>query len=106
MQGEVDELVAHKMIEEKVDLMNGQFGYVLKVGEKFWATSENGKVVISVPNDVAANWSKSEDLSIDHFLELPNGEKLRLLIEKDLACLTDRPHEDESDAFPNPKKNC
>ena len=33
-----------------------------------------------------------------------NGEGLRVLVEKDFPCLTARPNEDDSDAFPWPEK--
>jgi hypothetical protein len=35
-----------------------------------------------------------------------DGKTLRILVEKDFACLTKPPHEDDADAFPNPNKSC
>lgn len=39
-------------------------------------------------------------------LALGDGSTLRVLIEKDFACLTERVDEDELDNFPNPNVNC
>lgn len=106
MQGEVKELVTSGELIEKVDLLSGNFGYALKTGTHFDASFDHGLLVVTIPLAVASGWEVSEDLGIDHFINLQEGKKLRLLIEKDLECLTERAHEDESDAFPNPKKSC
>lgn len=106
MQGEVKDLLVSGELIEKVDLLTGEFGYALKTGSDYYAEFSNGFLMVTLPVSVAQSWEESEHLGIDHFFDLPNGKKLRLLIEKDLECLTVRDHEDESDAFPNPKKSC
>ena len=35
-----------------------------------------------------------------------DGVVLRVLVEKDFACLTVREGEDDEDAFPNPHESC
>lgn len=106
-QSEVEELKNQKTIREEVELPDGHsLIYELKETYRFFASFTGNNLCIEIPLAQANDWYETEDLSIDHFIENPQGKKLRLLIEKDLQCLTDRPHEDESDAFPNPNKNC
>jgi hypothetical protein len=47
-------------------------------------------------------WAESEKVSISSEQNLDDGEQLRILVEKDFACLAPRDGEDESDMFPNP----
>lgn len=66
--------------------------------------------VISVvlPERTVRRWAASEQVSIEGEQPLEGGEILRILVEKDFACLQPRPGEDESDMFPNPEtsKTC
>ena len=45
----------------------------------------------------------TEQVSIDDQQVLVDGDKLRVIVEKDFACLTPRDGEDESDMYPHPK---
>jgi hypothetical protein len=47
-------------------------------------------------------WAASELVSIDGEQGLDDGSVLRILVEKDFACLAPRAGEDESDMFPHP----
>jgi len=60
--------------------------------------------VISVvlPAATVRRWANSNQVSIEGEQALDGGETLRILVEKDFACLQPRPGEDESDMFPNP----
>ena len=60
--------------------------------------------VISVvlPAAIVRRWADSNEVSIEGEQALDGGETLRILVEKDFACLQPRPGEDESDMFPNP----
>lgn len=66
------------------------------------AQLKGATLTIILPTAQAQAWADSNQVGIEHLQ--PNGtpEGLRLLIEKDFKCLTDRPHEDESDAYPHP----
>jgi hypothetical protein len=106
MQGEVNDLVENHKVAESVHFPTATFGYELVLGAAYDAHLEDGKITVTLPKEVAQNWAGSNELGLDHVLELGDDKQLRLLIEKDLKCLTDRPHEDESDAFPNPNTIC
>jgi hypothetical protein len=64
------------------------------------ADYDDGRVRIAVPVPLARRWITTDDAGFE--VEQPNGsdEPLRILVEKDFACL----HRDSEDAdvFPNP----
>ena len=47
-------------------------------------------------------WAESENVSIASEQLLDDGGQLKILVEKDFACLAPREGEDESDMFPHP----
>jgi len=63
-----------------------------------------GKITISVPASQADNWAKTNKIGIKAEQDLGDGKTLKILIEKDFACLDVREGEDESDAFPHPEQ--
>ena len=62
----------------------------------------NTTVTVRLPESVVLAWANSEQVSIDGELQHTNGESLKILVEKDFACLAPREGEDESDMFPHP----
>jgi hypothetical protein len=52
--------------------------------------------------EVVRNWASTEKAGFETQQEIGNGKSLRILVEKDFACLERRDGEDESDAFPHP----
>ncbi|MFM9986460.1 MAG: DUF7009 family protein [Flavobacteriales bacterium] len=67
------------------------------------ASLENHSLTISVPADMLAKWSESNEEGL--YGEQSNGtdSPLKIAIEKDYACLKPRDGEDESDHFPHPE---
>jgi hypothetical protein len=57
---------------------------------------------ISIPANETQNWITSEQVSIEEMQPIDGNKFLRILVEKDFACLTGREGEDDTDAFPNP----
>ncbi len=72
------------------------------------ASIESNKITISVPQSIAMQWVDGDDVGIDADIPVGPDKTLRVLIEKDFACLKPRKGEDESKAFPNPSiaENC
>lgn len=66
------------------------------------ASFENNVIAVSVPEEKAMHWANSEEISLLAEQNNKSASPLRLLIEKDFACLVVRQGEDDSDAFPNP----
>ena len=101
-QTEVKNLIKKGSINSETSFPNkATFKYELSLGDSFNASFEATGIIVTIPADKANDWSRSEELSIEAFIENGEEKSLRLLIEKDLTCATDRPYEDDSDAFPN-----
>jgi len=63
-----------------------------------------GHLVITIDRQCAEEWSSSDRVGFDHRQVAGDGSGIRVIVEKDFACL-DRPAGEESDdawAFPNP----
>lgn len=66
------------------------------------ATIGNGMLTVSAPQAIAREWTATDRVLMEEEQPLGNGRLLRILVEKDFACLEPRPGEDERDAFPHP----
>lgn len=71
---------------------NGQIG----------ADFSNGVLAVTVPGDQVVSWHGSDRIGIAADVDLEQGQKLQILIEKDFRCIDERPDEDQSDTFANP----
>lgn len=106
-RSEVDDFASSGRVADRIVLAPGQaLGYTLRrVSDRatIGAQLVDDRLEILVPAAAAARWSGSDDVSLT--AEQINGERhaLRILIEKDFACLATREGEDDSDAFPNPR---
>lgn len=63
--------------------------------------SENA-VTVRLPESSVLAWAMTETVSLEGEQRLDDGELLKILVEKDFACLTKREGEDESDMYPHP----
>ena len=100
-KSEIAEFAEKGLVENRTEFDN-IFIYALKKSdsaENLQANFENGRIEIIIPKDVADNWTNTEEVGISG-----TTETLKILIEKDFACLTVRENEDESDNFPHPKE--
>jgi hypothetical protein len=66
------------------------------------ATFENGVIEIQVPEGAAREWCESELVTLDN-AQHHGAVNLRIVVEKDFACLAPRSDEDESDNFRHPQ---
>lgn len=108
-QSEVSDFEKSGSIEERTIFPSGSaLVYTLARGDhdEFQVELAGSNVIISVPHDIASKWCQGNEVGMDSFIPLTDDQTLRVLIEKDFACLTDRDHEDESDNFPNPNVTC
>jgi hypothetical protein len=101
-QSEVTQFAEKGLVESKTDFGNGQvFSYALRSDisiQNLQAEFADGGIKIAIPKNAADHWTKTEEVGING-----TDNKIKVLIEKDFACLTMRANEDESDAFPHPK---
>ncbi len=74
-------------------------------GENMKADYRDGRITVRLPQTVAREWAMTDRVSLDGEQTLDgssDGAVLRLLIEKDFACLTDRRGAEDADTFPHP----
>lgn len=105
-QPEVEQARADGVVRGRVTFGAGShFDYLLQSSTGTDATRAeiSGNVLtVSVPADVIARWTGSEEVSIRAEQALDGAARLSILVEKDFACLAPREGEDESEMFPNP----
>jgi hypothetical protein len=95
-------------IAETVHFAPGkELAYTLEcAGDTVSARFEEERVTVRIPPAVAREWSTSDRVGMEGSQDAGAGRVLRVLVEKDFACLTAREGEDDSDAFPNPNTTC
>ncbi|HLM02459.1 MAG TPA: hypothetical protein VK400_15510 [Pyrinomonadaceae bacterium] len=104
-QREVSGFEKNFQVEDSISFGNRRLTYVLSgegAAREISARFENDRIEISVPRDVAEQWTQSAQIGFGAEQKLPGGEVLKILVEKDFACLAVREGEDETDAFPHP----
>lgn len=96
-QSEVAAVARGDVVAETTSLSE-PFVYALETsGEAFGAAFGDGRMTVNVPRGVAVRWASTEEVSL-------RGREgsVRILVEKDFACLVPREEEGDSDAYPNP----
>jgi hypothetical protein len=106
-RGEVDQLAKTHRVEESVVMGAGSgetFQYFLEASRDVKDTQvqfKGGRLVIQVPAETVRHWAEGNEVGIDVTLRADGDHPLRVLIEKDFACLHG-PSEDNIDTFPHP----
>jgi hypothetical protein len=83
---------------------DAQFSYALEATAQIKTTAVKysaGTVTVCISHEQLWSWSDEKEVGIYTSVEIGDGEKLDLLIEKDFACL-DRSDEENADTFSNP----
>lgn len=106
-QSEVDQLSRTGKINDSVEFggASPRFSYQLLTtadDEGARATFEDQCLSVSISASEAENWIRSEQVGIEEMQPIDGDSFLRILIEKDFACLTEREGDDDIDSFPNP----
>jgi hypothetical protein len=108
-QAEVEAMCKHGVVSASIGFPGGlKFVYALKSSRSCTAPDANladNVITLSLPEREVMQWAASEQVSIRGEQDLDDGGKLRILVEKDFACLRVRDGEDESDMFANPDVN-
>lgn len=105
-RGEVQQLAQAGRVEERVNISaDSVLVYRLQrapAAAALAATFENGVIEIQVPEAAAREWCASERVTLEH-VQRHGAVDLRIVVEKDFACLAPRSDEDEADNFRHPK---
>lgn len=109
LQSEVSRIAEGKKVEESTHFNFKQIlTYTLTVSHNInepKAEFKNGRLRIWLPIEDAKNWAMSNEVAIESYQEVGNGEKLHILIEKDFKCLSTDILDDQSDNFPHPQED-
>ena len=99
-RGEVERFARGVPVEETVDLYPMPFTYSLTAREavKIEAIFDGGNLSVIVPQHEAEAWANGDAVG----METEDGGEVKILIEKDFACVKPRSGEDEADMFENP----
>src|SRR4029453_15203731 len=104
-QGELSEFAERGQVRDTVHFGGGVgLTYALESDSSAReprAAFGDGTIPVLLPAAVVQRWAGSNQVSIEGRQAIDGPEPLRILIEKDFACLQPRPHEDDSDMFPN-----
>ena len=106
-QTEVEQIGNGDQIHNNLNFPGGERLSYLLVGsavENPEIDYKDNRISISVPTEILTIWANSNEVSLLYELSLDHDNVLKLLIEKDFACLTPREDEDESDLFPHPER--
>ncbi len=109
-QAEVQTLADQGRVEDAIAFAAGsRLVYALAFGDALGARLESGRamlVEVTLPAALAKEWASSSRVGVEGEQPVSGGEPLRILVEKDFACLHPRKGEDDRDAFPNPNDSC
>ena len=103
---EVDGVSSDGLVRGQVQFAGrNSFTYVLEsspASVKPEAHISNNVLTVRIPQLDVKQWAETDQVSISSEQNLDGGNQLKILIEKDYACLAPREGEDESDMFPHP----
>ncbi|HYZ75703.1 MAG TPA: hypothetical protein VE641_21675 [Chthoniobacterales bacterium] len=106
-RSEVEQFSRTGRVEEKISLGTGDdetFRYILESTASAStprAVLTPREVIVQVPPDTAMRWASTDQIGIESEQPVDNQISLRILIEKDFACI-DGTDEENADTFPNP----
>ena len=108
-KSEVDELVSTGSVTEMISFgpdREHQLMYAVETRESGAIGCDYlpGSITVHLPFREAATWAQSDLVGFNVEIEVETGDVLTVIVEKDFRCLTDRPGEDESDAYPHPEE--
>lgn len=105
-RSEIDRFGKEGYIESNTPFVSGVLTFALQsrsdeFGHELSADFRDCIVIMYMPEKMANEWINTDIVGFDTWMDIDNGEKLYLLLEKDFKCL-DETVEDQSDNFENP----
>lgn len=104
-QTEVATLAEHGRVEDRVRFgPDRSLAYRIAsepAARELAASFQDSSIEVRIPRQILLDWCRSENVTLA--ATQPNaGDGLKIVVEKDFACLKPREDEDESDHFPHP----
>ena len=105
---EVAALAEHGIPKEETQFINGTLLYAIQQteGTDLSAGFTQNMITLYVPKAALQQWANTKQVGIEANTQLPNGNTLYLLLEKDFKCVDPGVTEDQSDYFENPQLTC
>lgn len=102
-KSEMDRFATEGYLEERTEFGNTTFIYALQRydADVMAASFADNTITVFMPAAKANEWATSNKVGYEHNVDLGNGKKLYLLLEKDFKCL-DETHENQDDNYDNP----
>ncbi|MGH8298116.1 MAG: DUF7009 family protein [Steroidobacteraceae bacterium] len=104
-QGEMRALTERGEVEDRINFPGGAtLRYRLRIDDKnteILVSYRSNIIDIIVPQSISQRWCDTDLVTLSASQPSAAGE-LRIVLEKDWACLAPREGEDESDNFPHP----
>ena len=105
-RSEVDALSANGTVVSKIEFPRArELRYRLESSPASVSPAaffSDNAVTVRLPESAVLAWATTEQVSLQGEQLLDDGAMLKILVEKDFACLTKREDEDESDMYPHP----
>jgi hypothetical protein len=107
---DIEGLIDRGRVDDSVRFGPGlAFSYAVEMGpaarERPKASYTDGRLTVRIDPEDAEEWLAGDRVGFDHE-QVVDGGVVRVLLEKDFACI-DRPAGEEADdAFPNPALSC
>jgi hypothetical protein len=106
---EADAIRENDMIEEVLEFgpaESDKLRFQVRTGtDSFAIEQKNTVITIIVPRSIIQNWTTTDLVGFEEAITSSKGSVIRVLIEKDFACL-DGEREDEEGSYPNPLGEC
>ena len=106
---ETDAILEKGMIEEVLEFGpsdENKLRFQVVKGEDGFAIEQKGMTIsIMVPKGLIEKWATTDLVGMEETITTPHGSLIKVLIEKDFACL-DGERDDEEGSYPNPLEDC
>lgn len=104
-RSEMEQLENIGVVENTTDFgLGAQLLYKLEIGlhDCLEAIYSDDCIRVFVPKVMAQRWMQTDEITLQGEKSLDSGAQLKILLEKDFACLNPRQGDENMDAFPNP----
>ncbi|MFZ1701721.1 MAG: hypothetical protein WBO10_12690 [Pyrinomonadaceae bacterium] len=106
-QNDLDRFIQTGEIEETIAFGPGpgeQFVYRLAntTDQQMHAVFDDCRITVFVPYKIGGDWTESGQVGAEAEQKIGGGKILRILVEKDFACLKPRHGDEDKDTFPHP----